>query len=226
MVPNVDPKNGISYGFHSNTGVAQGVIEDVFSEGTNLTLKRFQAEVLEACFENRFVEFHDGETPADVLRQIAKSCHITFDEDEIGDIIASHYEIDDENGAFDFAAVANFIEEKINNSGWDPDEQKYLKTFRDDDEKVLMVAQISWLGGAPGLDILWSTEAAWCRACSPCAPNQGDLEHATSADNGNCLAYCVPAVLIGELKPGQEPWYKAVVKVADLEKDTLAEEAK
>lgn len=226
MVPNVDPKNGISYGYHSNNGVAHDIITEVFDDGTNLTLKRFEQEVLEACFENRFVEYHDGETPADVLRLIAKSVNTKFSDDEIGDLIADHYEIDDENGTFDFEAVANFIGDKVNNEGWEPDEQKYIKTFRDDDEKILMVAQISWLGGAPGLDILWSTEAAWCRACSPCAPNQGDLEHATTADNGNCLAYCVPAVLIGELKPGQEPWYKAVVKVADLEKEAAAEETK
>lgn len=225
MKPNIDPRNGIAYGCHSHNGVASEIITEVFESGVNTTDRDWADGILETCFENRFVDVLNGDTPEETMKQINAATYAGLGADDIKELIRDHYDCrDDIRGEFDFSDLSDDLIQLINDRGSDSSEHRYVKLYTNDAGERIAIVQISWLGGAPGLDVLWSTDATYCRCCSPCAMNAGDLDAATTALHGNSLAYCLPPEVIGELEPGEKPWYREVIKVKDYEAE-LAKKA-
>ena len=90
---------------------------------------------------------------------------------------------------FDAGALVSDME---NHGLWDQtvdDEPTYRYTEHTDHGEVIY--EVFWLGGASAIDVIRSPWVTWCRLCSPCVPNAGDLSQLEEYSHG-MLAYCLP----------------------------------
>lgn len=201
---------------HEKTGIAYGVIDarkvpelysTITSDGVNDTLKNAEDEVKERLRSN-LSDFDAGEAFKDIAE--------TEDEDEVHDkkveiltemltetvvyatelrgkdtesaVEAALELVEVESGTFDIEEVVEAIlSDTQQNDYFNSGDGEDSYSYEDGPFKYLL----SHLGGAPLIWVVESPYVTYCRTCSPCVPNAGDLDNCVPADESNNIAYCV-----------------------------------
>lgn len=171
MMPsvNVDPETGIRYGCIDAKSVPF-LMDDIMSNGTNVTFEDAR---------NAFLEALQSCQSRDDLFQVLREYGLE--------------EIDFDDNDVQFPLSENTIDDIL--SQWEEtyesmeDEYEYATELPGQGQFCCFLTYLQ----SPILLITRSPFVTYCRECSPCVPNAGDLDSLCGQDDPkSVLAYCVP----------------------------------
>jgi hypothetical protein len=212
MPANIDPTTGISYGVIDARHVPE-LYAEICQRGPNLTLQaaedraehRLTSELEDLDTSEAFTEIEtqaalndDGDTDdADCYDEKDKWLRAFFvraltralDTDTVvPDAVEAAMEfVDVESGTFDMAEVIDAVVTVLYENEYFQSDGEDTYNYTDGE----FTYELSYLGGAPLIWVTKSPFVTYCRTCSPCVPNAGDLDNGMSQDEGNCIAYCM-----------------------------------
>lgn len=209
MPANVHEKTGISYGVIDARKVPD-LWDQITADGKDLTLEDVEGEV-RLNLTSRL-----GELDAEEIFRDAKVSEIEDEDDrldakeealvdELAALIRSAVDIgasvadgiaseaidlfDIDSGTFSVQEVAEQVLQALHEEDYfvtdDCGEHEY--EYEDEGFKY----RLARLGGAPLVWVIESPYVTYCRSCSPCIPNAGDLDNCVPENEANSIAYCV-----------------------------------
>lgn len=110
--------------------------------------------------------------------------------------------VDIESGAFDPEEVANHLLGELNELDSHEDSGEHDYQYQSGQYQY----RLSHLGGAPLIWVVSSPYVTYCRTCSPCVPNAGDLDNCCPYGEANNLAYCVDPLDIQDEEERPPVW--------------------
>lgn len=162
MTANINPRTGIRYGVVDARNLPW-LLDEILASGTDNRYDEAKRELIA-----RFEACETTEEANDIIRE----AHYSPDR-----LLLSDGELADA----DFDDLAS----EILSDTYESDGDSLDYTHESDGIKY----QLGSLGGAPLLWIIESPFVTWCRQCSPCVPNAGDLNNLCGEDEG-VHAYC------------------------------------
>lgn len=207
MPANVDPNTGIAYGVIDARKVPY-IYENILDHGTNESLKYAVNEVKDHL-RNNLIEFDaatafeaivvsDDEDEDDVLRKKVQILTTMLDDtirfatelkglDTASAVEAALDVVDFESGTFEIEEVVDAILDDMNQREYfTSGDGEHRHTYNDGGFEYIL----DYLGGAPLIWVTKSPFATYCRTCSPCVPNAGDLDNCGVMEDSNNIAYC------------------------------------
>lgn len=162
MAANIHPTTGIAYGVVDARNLPY-LLDDIISNGTDNAYQEVHDEIVEAL--------KACQTAEEFNHYVANCPYGLYG-------TAWPLEDDGDLSGVDFEEVASQLLQEWEYDGWDYD-------YETDGYKF----HLGGLGGAPLLWVMESPFIAWCRGCSPCVPNAGDLDNIVAGGDG-MIAYC------------------------------------
>jgi len=249
MLPNINPKTQIAFGV-IDARKAMELWDEIQREGVNTTLKNAEDDVkgrlranfaefdAEEYFKGRDLWGKDDEDDevyedkADALIEWLDEC-VRYATELRGRDSTSIAEeaicvVDVASGTFDIEElvdeVMSLLQEDEYFSSGDSSEDCY------DYESGGFTYHLSCLGGAAMIWVYEGPYATYCRTCSPCVRNAGDLDNCTDELHGNNIAYCLDPADIEDDADKPEVLYRVdaegeMTKIEDYVKPKPPEEA-
>lgn len=202
MPVNIHPETGIAYGVISGRN-APYLYEEIMAHGTDETYEQQQADA-RGTLEGICANFDADEVPGGTKQEridavvgalrdvLEKQLYASKEESqELADRFIQF--VDTDSMTFDIDEVVSDLMEALHDFehfGGDGGEHDYAYTTGP------FKYRLGYLGGAALIWVMESPFVTYCRTCSPCVPNAGDLDNACEVELANNIAYC----------PGPDDW--------------------
>lgn len=197
MTANINPKSGVPYGVIKADKVPW-LIDEIQAHGHNVSRAAYEDAVRDSL-RAPLADFDADAVPAGTAEarkawitewftvQFKKRCDVSSRcLPGLVEIVLEHMDLD--SATFDIeecveAGFEHYANRGELDSGSD-DGDEY--TYEADGFKYLT----GTLGGATLIWVVESPFVTYCKQCSPCVPNAGDLDNPTEDVNSNTWAYC------------------------------------